>query len=143
MNSYEYSKLAKEYLENKKDLRQYTDDLVDKLKELEEKEHYPSMAMKNDKIQESIKNYDYYIEYINLKEKYKNMIDDVVREWEDLNCIIENLGNVSMRKIMRLRYIDNKSWKKISSEMYTSESTIFRIHRKALIELGKILESNK
>jgi len=62
-------------------------------------------------------------EYLNLTKNWDNAIS-VIDDQEQ--CVI-----------LRMRYMDGKSWKKIAEELFMSESAVFRSHKKAVRKLSE------
>lgn len=53
--------------------------------------------------------------------------------------VIMQVGNQTHQAILRLRYVEGKTWTAISDEMHYSESRCYALHMLALIEIERIL----
>lgn len=81
----------------------------------------------------AIKLADYHMERIKLRS----------RAWEKRKQItdtIEQLDNVNLVQILKLRYVHHITWEKIAVEIDKSWTQTHRLHHMALQELAKILK---
>ena len=69
-------------------------------------------------------------------------IDKLVELKREISEVIDRVENPKRRAVLRFRYINYKSFEQIAVDMYMTERNIYHIHRKALRDVGKILEEN-
>ena len=69
-------------------------------------------------------------------------IDKLVELKREISEVIDRVENPKRRAVLRFRYINYKSFEQIAADMYMTERNIYHIHRKALRDVGKILEEN-
>lgn len=56
---------------------------------------------------------------------------------DQIEDMIEGLEDYRQKTLIRLRYIDGRSWEQIAQEMHWSERTVYNIHGKALEALRR------
>ena len=56
---------------------------------------------------------------------------------DQIEDMIEGLEDYRQKTLIRLRYIDGRSWEQIAIEMHWSERTVYNIHGKALEALRR------
>ena len=69
-------------------------------------------------------------------------IDKLVELKREISEVIDRVENPKRRAVLRFRYINYKSSEQIAVDMDMTERNIYHIHRKALRDVGKILEEN-
>lgn len=67
-----------------------------------------------------------------LEEKINTQIDEMVSVQAEVGAVINAVENRDERLLLRLRYIEHCSWRKIAKEMKYSEMQCYRVHEKAL-----------
>lgn len=75
---------------------------------------------------------------IEAEEKLKEMESALVVKVDELATLIDQLENVDYKKILTYRYVLDTDWYDMPSVLNYSSSTIYRLHRLALIELKKL-----
>lgn len=66
-------------------------------------------------------------------------ITELKEEVEEIRTLIYQLEDERERQVLTLRYLNNKSYDDISEDMYYSLGQIYRIHRKAINNLNKLI----
>lgn len=69
-------------------------------------------------------------------------IDRLLVSKAHIENTISKLQDPLHREILKMRYIGFMPWQDIAESSQYSESTVYRTHRKALMELDKILEDD-
>ena len=69
---------------------------------------------------------------IMLEEEWKKLIYQWTQKRDAVIEEIKRLPNVKERAVLMLRYVGVNTWEQIANIMIISESTVFRIHKKAL-----------
>ena len=67
-------------------------------------------------------------------------IDKLVELKREISEVIDRVENPKRRAVLRFRYINYKSFEQIAVDMDMTGRNIYHIHRKALRDVGKILE---
>jgi DNA-directed RNA polymerase specialized sigma subunit len=78
-----------------------------------------------------------------LQGKVNEKLDKLIDLKKEVFDAIEQLKDRDQRIILRYRYLCFKSWREIESEVYMSLRTVYRMHDLGLIEMSKILNSQK
>lgn len=73
-----------------------------------------------------------------LREKYDAAIEQLYRKAAIIETAIELVDDPMQRRILRLRYIDGRSWRAISIRAHISESYALQVHGFALQAISKI-----
>ena len=69
-------------------------------------------------------------------------IERLIALKREISEVIDRVENPNRRAVLRLRYINYKSFEQIAVDMDMTERNIYHIHRKALRDVSKILEEN-
>lgn len=72
-----------------------------------------------------------------LWEFYKAKLDELTKAQLEIERAIESLTPVE-RELIRLRYIDDRPWHRVASEIHYSEPQTLRIHGDILEKLKKL-----
>lgn len=129
--------MTKEELQQYRSLKLELKELEDRIRETRESVMFPAgkiitdmpMAPHNnntDKMAEIIAKID------ELERKYINQYKECLYRTVAVEEAIQELKDVSERRLMRFRYIQGMSWKVIAAEMDISERQVHRIYGNAL-----------
>ena len=73
-------------------------------------------------------------------------LEEKIHRYEALmikvTMLIGKLDDPDLRKLLRLRYLEEKPWDEVASSVGVSESHIYLLHRKALTEFEKFIVDN-
>lgn len=72
-----------------------------------------------------------------VRRQYNEKLDKMLCELHLIEKLIEKLEPTE-RRLMRKRYIEGKEWAEIAEDMYFSQETAWRKHRRILIKLSKL-----
>ena len=72
-----------------------------------------------------------------LREQYEETVERLVRKRMRIETAIELVGDPICRRILRMRYIDGRSWKAIIARINASERYVFKMHGVALQEIAQ------
>ena len=76
---------------------------------------------------------DYIIEIIGLEEEIKTDISNMIALKREITARIDAIENNDLRLLLRLRYINNRTWEKIAAEMHFSYVHVaHNLHPKAI-----------
>ena len=67
-------------------------------------------------------------------------IERLISLKREISEMIDRVENPKRRAVLRSRYINYKNFEQIAVDMNMTERNIYHIHRKALRDVGKILE---
>lgn len=73
-----------------------------------------------------------------LRERYTDAVARLYRRAAEIETAIELLRDPLQRRILRMRYIDGRSWTSIAHRANISESYALQVHGFALHEISKI-----
>lgn len=73
-----------------------------------------------------------------LREKYTDAVAKLYRRAAEIETAIELVTDPLQRRILRMRYIDGRSWRAISIRANISESYALQVHGFALQSISKI-----
>lgn len=73
-----------------------------------------------------------------LREKYHENVARLCRRAAEIETAIELLNKPLQRRILRMKYIEGRSWVAIAQRVNYSESYVKTVHGFALHEIGKI-----
>lgn len=76
------------------------------------------------------------------EEEIRTDIERLIALKREISEVIDRVENPKRRAVLRFRYINYKSFEQIAVDMDMTERNIYHIHRKALRDVGKILEEN-
>lgn len=127
---------VKEYLNQIRFINQEIQSRVDERNELKEAITIKSPNIKADKVQESGNlNYDdKYMKFIEASEVINEKIDEMINLKMHISNEIDKLDKPEHRLILRLRYINLKTYEEISVAMCYDIRQIHRMHGSALQE---------
>ena len=83
---------------------------------------------------------------IQLTECESALTEEMSKLWRDIieaHSLIGDISSSQRQRILTKRYINGQRWEEIAYEMHMSWQHCFRVHRLALAELDKIIETNK
>jgi len=86
---------------------------------------------------------DIIIKLIDYEDELKEKISLLIDNYKNVNEIIEQIKNEDHKIILRLHYINYKSWAEVSEYMDRTYQSIHGNHKKALIEIENILKKKK
>ena len=69
---------------------------------------------------------------IEKEEQIKKKMEELLRVKTEVMSVIDNIDNVNLRVVLKLRYIDSLSWSEIAEKIYASDKTVRRWHNQAL-----------
>lgn len=82
---------------------------------------------------------DCIIKLIEAKEEIQKLINKRLETRMLVNAKIAEIGDCTLAYILRERYCMDKQWIEIEKDLRISESKLFKLHRKALKELRRVL----
>jgi len=91
-----------------------------------------SPSFSNDKMDKDL------IKLEELEEKYKEILSRLYEEQAKIEESLEKLDPLE-REVIRYRYFDGLSCIAIQKKLHVAQRTYFRIHKRALYKLGKIV----
>ena len=69
---------------------------------------------------------------IEKEEQIKKKMEELIKVKTEVMSVIDNIDNVNLRVVLKLRYIDSLSWNEIAEKIYASDKTVRRWHNQAL-----------
>ena len=69
---------------------------------------------------------------IEKEEQIKKKMEELIKVKTEVMSVIDNIDNVNLRVVLKLRYIDSLSWSEIAEKIYASDKTVRRWHNQAL-----------
>lgn len=84
--------------------------------------------------------YDAYVEYC---DKIDRRIDELMLIKEEIQDAIAMVPDNTQRAVLIGRYINFKTWERIACDNGYSCQRIFEIHKKALAQISKIIETTE
>lgn len=69
---------------------------------------------------------------VDLEKKINEEVDGFVAIKQSIHECISSVDNLDERLLLKLRYVDLKSWEEISDEMGYSLQHVFRLHKEAI-----------
>ena len=133
---------AKEFLRRAIKIRKEIDEIEQRIKEVRASYMAPRAIQYNDmpKAHNTSDLSDYYARV----EIYVDMLLDRERELIGVNAdIMMTVGRIAdpdERRVLMLRYIDQKTWKDIAKAIPCSERSVYYLHGRALKSLNEILQ---
>ena len=76
------------------------------------------------------------------KKKLENTLNSLVVLHDEINGVIEQVSDSDEKLLLRLKYINRKSWQEIADKMGYSERHVNRLHEKALLSVELLEETN-
>ena len=76
---------------------------------------------------------------IEAQEKLKTMEEALTKKLEELSAVIEKLDSLDHQMVLNYRYVLDMPWVDIPKLMHYSISSVYRLHREALIELRIVI----
>lgn len=73
-----------------------------------------------------------------VRKQYNEKLDKMLCELHYIEMLIDSLEEPTERRLMRKRYIEGKEWSVIAKELFFSQETAWRTHRKILLKLSKM-----
>lgn len=73
-----------------------------------------------------------------LRKQYNEKLDKMLCELHYIEMLIDSLEEPIERRLMRKRYVEGKEWSVIAKEMFFSQETAWRTHRKVLLKLSRL-----
>ena len=83
------------------------------------------------------------VKIIDLENEINSDIDQLIDLKKDIMHKIEKVKDINCRVLLEMRYLGGKSWEDIAVALTYDRSTVFRIHGKALLEIGEIKDATK
>ena len=134
---------AREFLRRTIKIKKEIDELENRIKEVRASYMAPRAIQYNDmpKAHNTSDLSDYYARV----EIYVDMLLDRERELigvnADIMMTVDRIEDPDERRVLMLRYIDEKSWVAIAHAIPCSERAVYYIHGRALRHLEEILQS--
>ena len=134
---------AKEFLRRTIKIRKEIDEIEQRIKEVRASYMAPRAIQYNDmpKAHNTSDLSDYYVRV----EIYVDMLLDRERELigvnADIMMTVDRIADPDERRVLMLRYIDQKPWKDIAKAIPCSERSVYYLHGRALKSLNEILQS--
>lgn len=122
-------KNRKEYATLQKEIKY----LSDKVETLETKITGTTKRMNTELLQKSgggKGNEELIIKYIELKKELEGKLKILLEDEKELEEIIDGIDDPVGRMVIRYRYIDGMTWKKIAQKLGCNEMQVYRIRRK-------------
>lgn len=83
------------------------------------------------------------VKIVELKREINDDIDRLIDLKREISEIISKLDNPSYQLILEMRYVNNKNWERIASEMGYDLRWILRLHARALKEIDNLKQATK
>lgn len=80
-----------------------------------------------------------YIKLIEFSQRIDKHIEELYKVKTEIDKAIDKVPNSKLRRLLKLRYIDFKTWEDIADEMNYALRHIMRLHGKALIAIRCII----
>ena len=134
---------AKEFLRRTIKIRKEIDEIEQRIKEVRASYMAPRAIQYNDmpKAQNTSDLSDYYARV----EVYVDMLLDRERELigvnADIMMTVDRIADPDERRVLMLRYVDQKQWIEIARAIPCSERSVYYLHGRALKSLEQILQS--
>lgn len=78
-----------------------------------------------------------------MRKEHQKRIDKLKEKCLKVTAVIDKISDPKMRMILKYRYISGNTWEKVSELSFMSERHIYRLHKRALEEIEKILKGEK
>lgn len=105
-----------------------------------------SAPLKDDVVQTSKENdsmAEVVAKIVDLQNDLKNTINNIVEIEKECMAVIDQLDNADQIQILYARYFQFKSWNKIAREVGCSYQWVYELHKRALVEVQKILDEKQ
>ena len=134
---------AKEFLRRTIKIRKEIDEIEQRIKEVRASYMAPRAIQYND--MPKAHNISDLSDYYARVEIYVDMLLDRERELigvnADIMMTVDRIADPDERRVLMLRYIDQKTWKDIAKAIPCSERSVYYLHGRALKSLNEILQS--
>ena len=133
---------AKEFLRRAIKIRKEIDEIEQRIKEVRASYMAPRAIQYNDmpKTHNTSDLSDYYARV----EIYVDMLLEREKELigvnADIMMTVDRIADPDERRVLMLRYIDQKTWKDIAKAIPCSERSVYYLHGRALKSLNEILQ---
>lgn len=82
------------------------------------------------------------VKLMSLEDEIKADIDQLIGLKRELASFVSKIDNSSHRLLLELRYLGGSTWEEVAAVMGYDLRWTYRLHKKALKEANKLLESN-
>lgn len=76
-----------------------------------------------------------------VNQEINTAIDNLVDTRREINQLIEQLPSEKQYKVLYKRYFEMKTWEQIACEIGCSYQSVYRLHRRALHNVGNLLKN--
>lgn len=136
---------AKEYLSQAFNLDQRINSKLEQVAMLRDLAVKTTSVMQTDKVQGTKQRSpmeNALVKLMSLEEEINADIDQLIDLKRDLSNLIAEIESPSYRLLLELRYLGGSTWEEVAAVMGYDVRWTYRLHRKALKEANKLLESN-
>ena len=78
---------------------------------------------------------------IEKENRQKRRIAEYAEAVDEIHRVLDALQDPTLRLILQLRYLNFQSWEEIAAKLNYSTVWMFTLHKRALVEAGKIIEA--
>lgn len=79
------------------------------------------------------------VQATDLRFKIVDNRSEAIKKLQEVERVIACVKNKEQRQILHMRYIENKRWEEIATEMYFSYKWVCTLHGRALLEVEQII----
>lgn len=97
----------------------------------------PTRLSHTPKIRKLMDPTDYIVEFLDLAKHCAELGDEAEKAKNEIQEVISAIDNLSYRRVLEKKYIDNLNYQQIANELHYSKRQILRIHGKALKHVTK------
>lgn len=145
MTDKELSQQAKEYFSQIKK----TDRLIDRLVATTQTMRFSlisqSCELQSDRVQASgpkDRLEETFTRIDELERKINARIDEVVSMKQEAFDLIKKVPDLDQQNVLIARYVQGERWEKIAVDMNFAIAQVYRLHGKALVNFGKLIEND-
>ena len=137
---------AKEYLEQAYRLDQRIDSKLMQVSALRSMAERRSSVIRKDPIRHSVNETlqeDVIIKIVDLERETDAEIDRLVDLKKEIGRMIGMIDDPELQVLLELRYLNYQKWSEIANELHCTDNNIFKMHRRALEKMEKIIQRNE
>ena len=136
---------AKEYLSQAFNLDQRINCKLEQVSVLRDLALKTTLILRDDKVQDTKQRSpmeNTLVKLMSLEDEINDDIDQLIDLKRELASFVSKIDNSSHRLLLELRYLGGSTWEEVATVMGYDLRWTYRLHKKALKEANKLLESN-
>lgn len=136
---------AKEYLSQAFNLDQRINCKLEQVSVLRDLALKTTLILQDDKVQDTKQRSpmeNTLVKLMSLEDEINDDIDQLIDLKRELASFVSKIDNSSHRLLLELRYLGGSTWEEVATVMGYDLRWTYRLHKKALKEANKLLESN-